>query len=175
MATVAEPISGQGFPAYRPIESRYDSLPWWVILVSGAVLVLAALYFLTNLAPPGGPLTGGPASPGASGPPATDGAALAPDEVAAAEALLEEGGCAQCHGADLDGQGNFPSLLNIAEGPVSDNLQDLGAEHPDDWAQLWIHGTNEEVAGLDRRGMPTFSERFTEEEIDLIVRYLKQL
>ena len=63
----------------------------------------------------------------------------------------------------------------MAEGPVSDNLQDLGAEHPDDWAQLWIHGTNEEVAGLDRRGMPTFSERFTTEEIDLIVRYLQGL
>ena len=167
--TVHEP----GAPAYRPIESRRDSLPWWVILLSGAVFLLGAVYFLTNLAPAGGPLTGGGPSPGASGPPATDGGE--PVDVAAAQALIEQGGCTACHGADLGGQGNFPSLLGVAEGPISDNLQELGAEHPDDWAQLWIHGTNEEVADLDRRGMPTFSERFTPEEIDLIVRYLKTL
>ncbi len=170
---MAEPAADRGIPAYRPIESRYDSLPWWVILLSGAVLVLGAVYFLTNLSPSGTSLTGGGASPPVTGPPATDGGA--PVDVAAAQALIEEGGCAACHGADLAGQGNFPSLLNVAEGPVSDNLQELGAEHPDDWAQLWIHGTNDAVAGLDRRGMPTFSERFSEEEIDLIVRYLKTL
>lgn len=156
-------------PAYRPIESRRDSLPWWVLLLSGAFLVLGAVYFMTNLAPAGGPVASGPP---ASGAPATGGP---PVDVAAAEALIEAGGCAGCHGADLDGQASFPSLLGVAEGPVSDNLQDLGAEHPDDWAQLWIHGTNEEVAGIDRRGMPTFSERFTPEEIDLIVRHLKGL
>ena len=160
-------------PAYRPIASRRDNLPWWLVVFSGVLVVLGALYFLTNLAP-GGPQTGGPAgSPGASGPPATDGGATV--DVAAAQALIEQGGCTGCHGADLGGQGNFPSLHGVAEGPVSENLQDLAAEHPEDWAQLWIHGTNEEVAGLDRGGMPTFSERYTPEEIDLIVRYLKTL
>ena len=160
-------------PAYRPITSRRDSLPWWVVLLSGALVLLGAFYFVTNLAPPGGPLTGGSPSPGASGPPATD--AGEPVDVAAAQSLIEEGGCQGCHGANLEGQGSFPALTAVAEGPVSDNLQDLGREHPDDWAQLWIHGTNEEVAGIDRLGMPTFSERFTPEEIDLIVRYLKTL
>ncbi len=172
---MAEPMTERAVPAYRPIESRTDSLPWWLILLSGALLLVGAFYFLTNLAPPGGPLTGGgPGGPGESGPPATDGGG-GPVDVAAAQALIEEGGCTACHGEDLSGQGNFPSLLGVAEGPVSDNLQDLGAEHPDDWAQLWIHGTNEEVSGLDRRGMPTFSDRFSPEEIDLIVRYLKTL
>lgn len=162
-------------PAYRPIESRRDNLPWWVLLLSAGFLLLGALYFMTNLSPPGGPQTGGP---GASGPPgsgAPGSGAPAPVDVAAAEALIEEGGCTACHGADFTGQGAFPPLTGLAEGPVSDNLQDLGAEHPDDWAQLWIHGTNEEVSGLDRRGMPTFSDRFSAEEIDLIVRYLQGL
>ena len=161
-------------PVYRPIESRRDTLPWWVLLLSAGFLVLGAPYFMTNLAPPGGPLTGGPQTgPPGTGAPGTG--APEPVDVAAAEALIEEGGCAQCHGADLGGQGTFPSLHGVAEGPVSDNLQDLAAAHPEDWAQLWIHGTNEEVAGIDRRGMPTFSERFSAEEIDLIVRYLQGL
>ena len=163
-------------PAYRPIESRRETLPAWVLLLSAALLALGAYYFMTNLAPDGGLVGGGVASPGVTGPPATgtDGAAP-PVDVAAAEALIEEGGCQACHGEDLGGQGAFPGLHNVAEGPVSDNLQELGAEHPDDWANLWIAGTSEEVSGLDRRGMPTFAERFSEEEIELIVEYLKTL
>ena len=170
---VSEP--GQpGLPAYRPITSRRDSLPAWLLLLSAGLLALGAVYFLTNLAPADGGLAGGGpgSSPGASGPPATGGVAV---DVAAAQALIEEGGCQGCHGEDLTGQGMFPPLDRVAEGPVSDNLQELGAAHPEDWANLWIAGDSPEVSGLDRRGMPTFAERFTPEEIELIVEYLKSL
>jgi mono/diheme cytochrome c family protein len=91
-------------------------------------------------------------------------------------ALIEQAGCQACHGDDLGGQGNFPSLHGVAEGPVSENLQDLGASNPDDWANLWIDGTGPEVADLDRGGMPQFgSGQLTTDEIATIVEYLKTL
>ncbi len=63
----------------------------------------------------------------------------------------------------------------MAEGPVSENLQDLGAEYPDTWAQLWIDGTTPETEGLDRGGMPAFGDQFSPQQIDSIVAYLKGL
>jgi mono/diheme cytochrome c family protein len=63
----------------------------------------------------------------------------------------------------------------VANGPASENLQELGQSNPDDWAQLWIDGTDPAVADLDRGGMPAFGEQLTPEEIDSIVEYLKTL
>ena len=167
-------------PVYRPIETRRDTLPAWVLLLAAALLALAAGYLLTNLAPPASTQLGGASPPpGAAAPggqsPGAPGATDAVVDVAAAEALIEEGGCQACHGPDLGGQASFPSLLQVAEGPVSDNLQDLDDSHPEDWANLWIAGDDPEVADRDRRGMPTFAERFTPEEIELIVEYLQSL
>ncbi|MDQ3879919.1 MAG: cytochrome c [Chloroflexota bacterium] len=171
-----------GTPIYRPITSDRDRLPVWVLLLSGFLIAGAALYFLTNLGPvdqrgvagpgsgSGPPPSGGVASPGASGAPSG-----APVNVRAALQIVERAGCQGCHGPELEGQGMFPNLHGVSEGPVSDNLQQLGADHPDDWANLWIAGDSPEVEGIDRRGMPVFAGQLTPEEIDLIVEYLKSL
>ena len=160
-------------PYYRPIESRRDRLPGWLLVFAGVLLVGAALYFVTNLSPVSQEATAG--APTGSGGPQASGAATGEVDTDAALALIERGGCQDCHGPELAGQGNFPSLAGVAEGPVSDNLQELGAAHPDDWAHLWIAGDDPEVADLDRRGMPVFADEYTPEEIDLIVEYLKSL
>ena len=160
-------------PVYRPIEARRAGLPAWVLVLAALLAVGAALYLFTNLTPP--PAPGQAAGPGASAPPGTSPTQGEPVDVAAAQALLEEAGCQACHGEDLGGQATFPSLHGVAEGPVSDNLQQLGADRPEDWANLWIAGDAPEVQGLDRRGMPTFAEQLTEEEIEQIVEYLKSL
>ena len=93
------------------------------------------------------------------------------------EALYKEV-CAACHGDNLEGQGSFPSLHGVAGGPVSDNLQQLGTDYPDTWANLWIDGTGPEVRGIDRFGMPQFGGaggQLTTEEIATIVDFLKTL
>ena len=159
-------------PVYRPIEARRAGLPAWVLLLAALLAVGAALYLFTNLTPP--PTPGQAAAPGASAPGMSP-AQGEPVDAAAAQALIEEAGCQACHGEDLGGQATFPSLHDVAEGPVSDNLQQLGADRPEDWANLWIAGDAPEVQGLDRRGMPTFAEQLTEEEIEQIVEYLKSL
>ena len=58
---------------------------------------------------------------------------------------------------------------------MSENLQDLGTEHPDNWAELWIDGTTPETEGIDRLGMPAFGEQFTPKQIASIVAYLETL
>jgi len=93
------------------------------------------------------------------------------------QALIEQVSppCTACHGADLSGSGNFPDLHGVADGPTSENLQDLAAAHPEDWIQLWINGTTPETEGIDRGGMPAFGEQLTPEEIESIVAYLRSL
>jgi hypothetical protein len=66
----------------------------------------------------------------------------------------------------------------VAGGPVSENLQQLGEDHPDTWANLWIDGTVPEVEGIDRLGMPAFGGpggQLTTEEIGVIVDFLLTL
>jgi len=63
----------------------------------------------------------------------------------------------------------------VADGPISENLQDLAAEHPDEWIALWIDGTVPETEGLDRGGMPVFGDQLSPEQIDAIVAYLLSL
>ena len=58
---------------------------------------------------------------------------------------------------------------------MSDNLQDLAAEYPEEWIHLWIDGTTPETEGIDRRGMPAFGEQLSPEEIESIVAYLRGL
>jgi mono/diheme cytochrome c family protein len=123
--------------------------------------------------PASGPPPSGPPPSGAppSGPPPTGG-------TADAVTLIERSGCQACHGSDLSGQGIFPSLHGIAAGPKSDNLQQLAADFPDTWPNLWIEGSGPEVAGLDRGGMPVFGGPdgiLTPDEIATIVEYLLTL
>jgi mono/diheme cytochrome c family protein len=152
---------------HTPIETRSSGLPRWAILLTLFVFLVGGVYLAANLAGENPPL----AIPGASAAP-VDGS---PDP-AVGEALLAQAtpACTSCHGADLTGSGSFPSLHGVAEGPVSDNLQDLGSEYPDNWAQLWIAGAPE-VDGIDRRGMPEFGDQFSPEQLDSIVAYLKTL
>jgi mono/diheme cytochrome c family protein len=150
---------------HTPIESR-SGLPPWAVGLTVFVFLVGGVYLLSNLVGRNPAL----AIPGASGGPAPSGGV----DPAIGQALVAEGGCAGCHGTDFSG-GVGPSLVGVSEGAVSENLQDLAAEHPEAWIALWIDGTTPETEGLDRGGMPTFGDRFTPEQIDSIVAYLKGL
>ena len=156
---------------HTPIETRSDGLPAWAIALTVFVFLVGGVYFASNLSGENPPF----AHPGASGQPAPP-ASGAPDP-ALGQALIEQVSprCSDCHGGDLAGSGNFPSLVGVADGPVSENLQDLAAEHPDDWIALWIDGTTPETEGIDRMGMPAFGDQFSPEQIESIVAYLKSL
>jgi len=156
---------------HTPIETRSNGLPPWAIALTVFVFLVGGVYLASNLSGENPPF----ALPGASDHPAPSGSAI-PDP-ALGQALIEQVSprCTDCHGADFAGSGNFPSLLGVADGPVSENLQDLAAAHPDNWIQLWIDGTTPETQGIDRGGMPAFGEQLTPEEIDSIVAYLRSL
>jgi mono/diheme cytochrome c family protein len=149
-----------------PIESRSRGVPGWAIGVTVFVLLVGGVYLASNLAGENPPF----AIPGvtASAPAGSQGA---DPELGAA--LIEQVSppCTACHGADLTG-GVGPDLHGVADGPTSENLQDLYAEHPDDWIALWIDGTTPETEGIDRGGMPAFGEQLEPHEIDSIVAYL---
>jgi mono/diheme cytochrome c family protein len=153
---------------HTPIETRTSGLPRWAIALTVFVFLVGGVYLASNLSGENPPF----AIPGAS-PPAPSGGA-GPDP-AIGEALVGEAQCAACHGPDLGGQATFPSLHDVENGPVSENLQDLGAAHPDDWIALWINGTTPETEGIDRLGMPAFGDQFSPEQIDSIVAYLLTL
>lgn len=155
---------------HTPIETRTGGLPPWAIGLTVFVFLVGGVYLASNLAGQNPAV----AVPGASSPVASGGGGADP---AVGEALASQAQptCGTCHGADLGGQANFPSLHGVADGPVSENLQDLAAEHPDDWIALWIDGTTPETEGLDRGGMPAFGEQFSPEQIESIVAYLKTL
>jgi mono/diheme cytochrome c family protein len=152
---------------HTPIETRSSGLPRWAILLTLFIFLVGGVYLAANLVGENPPL----AIPGGSAAPA-DGS---PD-AAVGEALLAQAApqCSSCHGPDLSGSGAFPSLHGVADGPVSENLQDFGAEYPDNWAQLWIAGAPE-TEGIDRMGMPAFGEQFSPQQLDSIVAYLKTL
>ncbi|HEX2767132.1 MAG TPA: c-type cytochrome [Candidatus Limnocylindria bacterium] len=151
---------------HTPIESRSSGVPGWALLLTALVLLIGGVYLVANLQGENPPL----AIPGESAP------AAAPSGADAGAALVQRANpqCTACHGADLGGQATFPSLHDIENGPVSENLQELAAEYPDNWAQLWIAGAPE-TEGIDRMGMPEFGDQFSEEELDLIVEYLESL
>jgi mono/diheme cytochrome c family protein len=153
---------------HTPIETRSGGIPPWALVLAAFVLLVGGVYFASNLVGENPPF----ALPGQTPPPADGGDGPDP---AVGEALVAEAQCAACHGPDLGGQGAFPSLLGIEEGPVSENLQQLAADHPDEWVALWIDGTTPETEGLDRAGMPAFGTQYSPEQIDAIVAYLRGL
>jgi mono/diheme cytochrome c family protein len=154
---------------HTPIETRSGGVPPWAIGLTVFVFLVGGVYLLSNLVGqnPAFAIPGVSATPGASGP---------PDPGIGAQ-LVENANpqCAACHGPDLSGSGDFPSLLGVNDGPVSENLQELAAEHPEDWIALWIDGTTPETEGIDRMGMPAFGDQFSPEQIESIVAYLKSL
>jgi len=152
---------------HTPIETRSGGLPPWAIGLTVFVFLVGGVYLLSNLVGenPAFAIPGVSSSPASSGEP----------DPAVGEALVSQGGCASCHGPELSGSGQFPSLLGVNDGPVSENLQELGTAHPDEWIAIWIDGTTPETEGLDRGGMPAFGDQFSPEQIDSIVAYLKSL
>ena len=150
-----------------PVETGHEPIPRWMVGLGAAVVLLGVVSLSLNLEGTNPDLVGPQPSIAPSG-------GGGPD----AEALIAQAGCQVCHGPDLSGQGIFPSLHGIAAGPKSVNLQQLAADHPDDWPNLWIDGTGPEVAGLDRAGMPVFGPPaglLTTDEIGTIVEYLLTL
>lgn len=152
---------------HTPIETRSSGLPRWAILLTLFVFLVGGVYLAANLVGENPPLAipGGSAAPIGGSP-----------DPAVGEALIAQAApqCTSCHGPDLGGSGSFPSLHGVADGPISENLQDFGAEYPDNWAQLWIAGAPE-TEGIDRMGMPAFGDQFSPQQLDSIVAYLKTL
>lgn len=156
---------------HTPIETARSGIPAWAIGLTVFVFLVGGVYLASNLAGENPPF----AMPGATGSAGPVGSAGA--DPAVGEALLSQVSppCTACHGEDLAGSGDFPSLLGVEDGPVSDNLQQLAEEHPDDWIALWIDGTTPETEGIDRMGMPAFGDQLSPEQIDSIVAYLRSL
>lgn len=154
---------------HTPIEARDRGIPAWALGLTVFLFLVGGVYFLSNLAGENPAF----AIPGASSSAVV--AASGEPDPAVGQALTSEAGCQTCHGSDLAGQAAFPSLLNVAEGPVSENLQDLAAEYPDEWIALWIHGLTPETEGIDRLGMPAFGDQLSQDQIDAIAAYLRGL
>ena len=154
---------------HTPIESRESGIPAWAIGITVFVLLVGGVYLASNLSGENPPF----AVPGST-PLAPVGSAGADPVLGAA--LIEQVSppCTACHGEDLTG-GVGPDLHGVADGPTSENLQDLYAEHPDDWINFWIDGTTPETADIERGGMPQFGEQLDPHEIDSIVAYLRGL
>jgi hypothetical protein len=150
-----------------PIDVRSRAIPGWAIGLTVMVFLLGGVYLAGNLSGKNPPILAGPSASGGSG---------GPNLEQQARQVIDKANphCTACHGDALTG-GVGPNLHGVAGGPVSDNLKDLAAEHPDDWANLWIDGTGPDVEGLDRGGMPAFGGQLTAEEIATVVEYLKSL
>jgi mono/diheme cytochrome c family protein len=149
---------------HTPIPSRSRGLPPWAIGVTVLVFLVGGVYFAGNLTGENPPIV---AAPSASG-----GQNL--EQMARQVMSAAQPPCAACHGEALTG-GVGPDLHGIVDGPKSENLQQLAADHPDDWIALWIDGTDPAVADLERFGMPAFGSSLTAEQIATVAEYLKTL
>lgn len=154
---------------HTPIESR-PGVPRWAIGLFVIVVLVGGAYAGSNLSGTNPPIAGVPsATPGASG----------GVNEAAALALIKQAGCQNCHGQDLTGQASFPSLHGLQNGPTVANLQTLYKDHPDDWANIWVTGTDPAISDPAlRKGMPAFGGppyNLTADQIDTIVRYVLSL
>jgi mono/diheme cytochrome c family protein len=149
---------------HTPIETRSRGIPGWALGLTVFIFLVGGVYLAGNLTGENPPIVAGPSPSGSVG----------PNLEQMARQIMDEAQCAACHGQDLTG-GVGPDLHGIAQGPKSENLQQLAADHPDDWILLWIDGTVPEVQGIDRMGMPAFGETLSREQIETVVEYLKTL
>lgn len=149
---------------HTPIGTSSRGLPPWALGLTVLIFLVGGVYFAGNLAGENPPIL---AAPSASG---------APDVAQQARQIIAQAqpSCTACHGEDLTGQIG-PSLHGVADGPTTPDLQPLADEHPDDWINLWIAGTDPAVADIPRNGMPQFGTTLTEDQIATVVEYLKSL
>ncbi len=152
---------------HTPIPSRTRGLPAWATGLTVFLLLVGAVYLATNLSGTNPAV----ARPGESAAPSGSGTV----NPGVALALVKKAGCQACHGQQWEG-GIGPNLVGIADGPKTPDLKQLATDHPDDWIQLWVAGTDPAVASIDRKSMPKFGEgSLTAAEIDTVVAYLKTL
>jgi mono/diheme cytochrome c family protein len=154
---------------HTPIGSANRGIPPWAVWLTVVVLLVGGVYALSNLSGENPTV----ARPNESGAPVASGGGGGE-----ALALIQQAACQGCHGSDWTG-GVGPNLTDIANGPQSENLAALAAEHPDDWANIWIAGLDPEISDPALRGgMPAFGGppyEFSDEQIQSIVDYLHGL
>jgi mono/diheme cytochrome c family protein len=151
---------------HTPIESRSRRVPMWALGVTAVIFLIGGINFAGNLSGENPPII---AEPSASSGPTLEQQA----NQIIAKAIPS---CTVCHGPDLaGGVTNAPSLHGLANGPTTENLNQLATDYPDTWIHLWIDGTGPEVAGIDRQGMPAFGDQLTSDEIQTLVDYLLTL
>ncbi len=153
---------------HTPIEARSSRVPAWAAILAVFVILVGGVYLASNLsgenpalAVPGPSGSGGPSASGAVNP----GAALA---------IIKKANCQACHGQDFSG-GIGPDLHGVGKGPVTPDLAKLGTDHPTDWIQIWIAGTDPALKGINRKAMPVFGGVLSPAEINTIAEYLKTL
>lgn len=151
---------------HTPIEAR-PGIPRWSLGLIVFVLLVGAVYVGSNLSGTNPPIAAAP-----SGSPAGGGGGSG-----AALAIINQAGCKACHGPDLSGTPpTFPSLHGLQGGPTVDNLQQLGKDHPTDWMNIWITGTDPAVSDPTfRKGMPAFGGQLSAAQIETVVQYLLTL
>lgn len=153
---------------HTPIETG-PGMPRWALGVAVFVMLVGVVYVGSNLSGTNPPIAGVPSgAPGASG---------GGGGAAAALAIIDKAGCKACHGPDLSGTPpTFPSLHGLQNGPTVENLAQLGKDHPTDWMQIWITGTDPAVSDpAMRKGMPAFGTQLTPQQIDTVAQYLLTL
>jgi mono/diheme cytochrome c family protein len=147
---------------HTPIPSATRGVPGWALGITLVVFLAGGAYFGTNLSGENPPIGGPPPS-------------ARPLD---AHAIIAKAGCMTCHAPDLTG-GVGPNLHGVKNGPTSANLQQLAKDHPNDWANIWIAGTDPSVSDpAMRKGMPQFGAapyKLTPDEIAAVVAYLKTL
>jgi mono/diheme cytochrome c family protein len=152
---------------HTPIPSRTRGLPAWATWLTVLLLLVGAVYLVSNLSGTNPSVARGPQTSAA---PSGSGAVNA----SVALALIKTAGCQACHGQNFEG-GIGPDLHGIAAGPVTADLKPVADANPDTWIHLWIAGKDPAVASIDRKGMPVFGDQLSDSEIDTIVAYLKTL
>jgi mono/diheme cytochrome c family protein len=106
-----------------------------------------------------------------------------PDTPEAGAQVYQDAGCQGCHGADLAGQGDFPSLLNIGNEPVTDDLptpisqlDQLVADYeadPRDMLEKWIRDSSGNYNDGDQTGMPPFPEgTLSQDALQALITFL---
>jgi cytochrome c551 len=153
---------------HTPIEARSGRVPAWAVILTLFVLLVGGFYLASNLTGEN-PALAVPGPSGSGGPSASGGV-----DAGAALAIIKKANCQACHGQDFSG-GIGPDLHEVGKGPVTPDLKQLATEHPDDWIQLWIAGTDPAVKSIDRKAMPVFGGQLSPAQIDTIAQYLKTL